>query len=216
MNISPNAQRPASTESRFPKIEFWWDFASTYSYLSAMRVEHMAEERQVEVVWRPFLLGPIFKKQGKPTSPFNLNPAKGRYMWQDMARQCKKLGLPLTVPDPFPQNSLLATRIAHVGRDASWLPDFARGVFQAEFGEGADISDPQVLSRLVQDAGADPEDLLAQAVTDGNKISLRQTVEEAEHKGIFGAPSFVTEDGSLFWGFDRMADAFDAALTPRD
>ncbi|MTI43417.1 2-hydroxychromene-2-carboxylate isomerase [Roseibium hamelinense] len=196
-----------------PKLQFWFDFASTYSYLSAMCIDRIAKDRQVTIVWRPFLLGPIFKRQGWTTSPFNIYPAKGRYMWQDMARQCEKLNLPLCVPDPFPQNSLLVTRIAHDNREEPWLPAFVQSVFSAEFAQGKDISDPMVLSSLLAGAGAeDPALHLRRAETDGLKMSLRRTVEEAEYRGIFGAPSFVTEGGALFWGHDRLEDAINEAL----
>ena len=67
-----------------PKLEFWYEFASTYSYPAAMGIEALAETAGVEVVWRPFLLGPIFGEQGWNDSPFNIYPAKGRYMWRDM------------------------------------------------------------------------------------------------------------------------------------
>ena len=91
-----------------PVLDFWFDFASTYSYLSAARIRPLAAEAKVRVRFRPFLLGPIFKAQGWGTSPFNLYEAKGRYMWRDMERLAAGLGLPFRRPDPFPQNSLLA------------------------------------------------------------------------------------------------------------
>ena len=69
-----------------PRLDFWYEFASTYSYLAAMRIEPLAKAAGVEVRWRPFLLGPIFKAQGMTTSPFNLYPLKGKHMWRDMAR----------------------------------------------------------------------------------------------------------------------------------
>jgi len=66
-------------------LDFWFDFASTYSYPAAMRIAPLAQQAGVMVRFRPFLLGPIFKIQGWPTSPFNLYPAKGRYMWRDLS-----------------------------------------------------------------------------------------------------------------------------------
>src|SRR5262244_3126673 len=88
-------------------LTFWYEFASTYSWLAAERIEAVAAQEGVAVVWRPFLLGPIFAAQGWTSSPFNLFPAKGRNMWRDMERQCVRMGLPPIVrPDPFPQNSL--------------------------------------------------------------------------------------------------------------
>ncbi len=98
-----------------PVLDFWFDFASTYSYPSAMRLRSLAQQAGVAVSFRPFLLGPIFKAQGWSTSPFNLYPAKGRHMWRDLERICADLALPFRRPDPFPQNSLLAARVALVG-----------------------------------------------------------------------------------------------------
>lgn len=199
-----------------PTLSFWFDFASTYSYLTAMRIETVAADRGIRISWRPFLLGPIFKKQGWDSSPFNLFPAKGRYMWQDMQRQCEKLGLPLAVPEPFPQNSLHAARIAHAGRSAPWIGAFVRAVFDAEFGQGLDISDPGLLAGLLLEAGADAKHVMEKADSPDIKIGLRAAVAEAEALGIFGAPSFVTSKGELFWGHDRMEDALDAALMLTD
>lgn len=102
------------------KIEFWYEFASTYSYPAAMRVEDAAREAGVTLVWRPFLLGPIFGAQGWNDSPFNIYPAKGKYMWRDMARLCDAAGLTLKEPVRFPQNGLKAARLALLGQDEAW------------------------------------------------------------------------------------------------
>ena len=75
-------------------IDFWFEFGSTYSYPAAMRVEELAGQAGVGVNWRPFLLGAIFREQGLSDSPFNLYPAKGRYMWHDLERTCRALGIP--------------------------------------------------------------------------------------------------------------------------
>src|SRR5205085_247337 len=98
-----------------PILEFWYDFASTYSYPAAMRIEALARSAGVTLRWRPFLLGPIFAAQGWSDSPFNLYPAKGRYMWQDLARICARGQIPLTLPPArFPQSSVKAARLALV------------------------------------------------------------------------------------------------------
>src|SRR4051794_33017522 len=81
-----------------PVLDFWFDFASTYSYLAAARIRPLAAAAKVQVRFRPFLLGPIFKAQGWDTSPFNLYEAKGRYMWRDMERLAAELSLPFRRP----------------------------------------------------------------------------------------------------------------------
>ncbi|WP_417671308.1 2-hydroxychromene-2-carboxylate isomerase [Roseibium sp.] len=199
-----------------PSLHFWFDFASTYSYLSAMHVETVARDRGVNLIWHPFLLGPIFRKQGWETSPFNLMPAKGRYMWRDMERQCEVLGLPLVQPDPFPQTSLLAARIAHAGRNEPWIGAFVRAVYYSEFGAGLDISDPSLLAGMLMEAGANAKGMMTKAESMDVKIGLRAAVSEAEMQGIFGAPTFVTGQGELFWGHDRLEQALDEALKLTD
>jgi 2-hydroxychromene-2-carboxylate isomerase len=190
-----------------PTLTFWFDFASTYSYLAAARIGDLAQEAGVAVDWRPFLLGPIFKAQGWTTSPFNLYPAKGANMWRDLERTCADLGLPLVRPDPFPQMSLLAARVATSGRHEGWGPAFARSVFHAEFGEGRRIDDPTLLADLVTAAGGDGAAALAAAAGDPVKSELKAATDEAMAGGIFGAPSFVTASGEVFWGNDRLEQA---------
>ncbi|MCX2725022.1 2-hydroxychromene-2-carboxylate isomerase [Roseibium salinum] len=175
-----------------------------------MRIEAVSRDLGVSIVWRPFLLGPIFKKQGWSTSPFNFYPAKGRYMVRDMERQCERYGLPFTLPEPFPQQSLLAARIACRGRNEAWVGAFTRAVFMAEFGQGLDISDEGLLAAILLEVGAPAKQVLAEAHAPAAKDDLRAAVAEAEERGIFGAPSFVAPNGELFWGDDRLEIALEA------
>ena len=71
-------------------MQLWFEFASTYSYPAVQRIEALAGARGVLVEWKPFLLGPVFRSQGWNDSPFNIYPAKGRYMWRDLERVCAK------------------------------------------------------------------------------------------------------------------------------
>jgi 2-hydroxychromene-2-carboxylate isomerase len=198
---------------RQPVLEFWYEFASTYSYLAAMRIEAAAEAAGVELVWRPFLLGPIFKAQGWDNSPFNLYPAKGRYMWRDMEREAARLGLPFYRPNPFPQNGLLAARIALLGADRGWTPAFTKAVYTAQFAEGRDIADPQVIAGILTDLHLEAQAVVAEAQGEANKMRLRRMGEEVQSRGLFGAPTFFAEDGEMFWGNDRLDQALDWAVT---
>ena len=199
-------------ETRMTKLEFWFDYASTYSYLSAMRFAEACANRGLEPVFRPFLLGPIFGAQGWTTSPFNLYPAKGANMWRDMARLCATRGLKLVRPEPFPQNSLLAARVT-LAVEPARRGDLARAIYAAEFGEGAAISDPAALSPILTQLGFDAEAALAKAGSAEVKAALKAATEEAIAKGVYGAPSFITPSGELFWGDDRLDMAVDWAAT---
>ena len=190
------------------RLVFWYEFASTYSYLAAHRIEKLAAEAGVAVEWRPITLGPIFKAQGWTTSPFNLYPAKGRNMWRDMERLCADAGLPLKHPEIFPQNGLLAARVALVGAEEGWIAPFTKAVYTANFAEGADISQPRTVARVLASLGRDidVEAVLARAEAQEMKALLRANTEAAMEAGIYGAPSFTVGD-ELFWGNDRLENA---------
>jgi 2-hydroxychromene-2-carboxylate isomerase len=184
-------------------LDFWFEFASTYSYPAAMRIETVARSAGVAVRWRPFLIGPIFASQGWDNSPFNIYPAKGRYMWRDLERICADLGLPFQRPEQFPQASLLAARAAYVALARGFGAAFCRAVFEAEFGRGLPIADHAVIADIITALGHDAKDVLAAAGADEIKARLRAASDEARRLGLFGAPSFVGA-GELFWGNDRL------------
>jgi 2-hydroxychromene-2-carboxylate isomerase len=187
-------------------IEFWFEFASTYSYPAAMRVERAASDAGIPLVWRSFLLGPIFQAQGWDNSPFNIYPAKGRYMWRDLERICEAQGLAWKRPSVFPRGSLLATRIACRYAEAAWIGDFVRDVYEASFARDESIAEVTVIARSLERAGQMPEPILEAAGTQLVKDQLRQQTERAMRLGIFGAPTLVVGD-ELFWGGDRIEQA---------
>jgi 2-hydroxychromene-2-carboxylate isomerase len=188
-------------------LEFWYEFGSTYSYPAAMRIERLASDAGVDVRWRPFLLGPIFKAYGWNDSPFNIFAAKGRYMWRDLARICAADGLPLKLPPvSFPQNGLKAARLALVGERQGWTPAFTRAVFAANYAEQKDISDDVTLREILDGLSVETEAAFAAANAPDNKEALKRQTEEAAARGLFGAPSFTIGD-ELFWGNDRLEAA---------
>ena len=187
-------------------IQFWFEFASTYSYPAAMRIEALAASHGISVSWRVFLLGPIFREQGWNDSPFNIYPAKGRYMWRDMWRICKGLQIPLKKPSVFPRNGVLASRVACQYADAPWLPTFVRAVYSANFEHDQDISEASTIEQCLVLAGQNPEAILTAAQEPEAKAKLRAQTDEAVLLGIFGAPSFLV-GSELFWGNDRLEDS---------
>lgn len=194
-----------------PTLDFWFEFASTYSYPAAMRISPLAEAAGVAVRWRPFMLGPIFKEQGWTTSPFNLFPAKGRNMWRDLERTCGTIGLPFVRPTTFPQNTLLAARVALVGLAEPWGEDYCRAIYRAEFAEGRTVEEIKTIAGVLTGLGLDAGAVLDRAQSNENRSQLRAHTDEAQRLGIFGSPSFVTADGELFWGNDRLEAALNWA-----
>jgi 2-hydroxychromene-2-carboxylate isomerase len=187
-------------------LSFWFDFASTYSYPAAMRIERLAQERGVPLSWNAFLLSRIFRAQGWTDSPFNLYPVKGRYMWRDLERVCEAQRLPFRRPSQFPRNGLLAARIACRFSSETWTPAFVRAVYHANFAEDQDIADRRVIAACLRSVHQDVETILDAANSAETKTMLREKTERAVDRGIFGAPSFIADE-ELFWGNDRLEEA---------
>ena len=188
-------------------LQFWFELASMYSYVAALRIERECAAALVPLSWKPFLLGPIFTEQlGLRDSPFNAQPVRGRYMWRDLERLCEKHGLPWRRPSVFPRNSVLAARVACAGATEPWLPAFVRAAFEASFAHDRDVADAEVLREILAGLKLDPAPILERAGSQEVRAMLRANTSEAMRLGIFGAPDFEV-GGELFFGQDRLGDA---------
>jgi len=187
-------------------LQFWFDFASTYSYPAALRIEAVARAQGVDIEWHAFLLGPIFRAQGWNDSPFNIYPAKGRYMWRDLERLCQSLEIPLRRPSVFPRNGTLAARIVTRFSGADWIPDFVKKVYRANFADDRDIAAVSVVADCLQEMAIDAEPIIAAARATDAKSQFRAQIRLAMEQKIFGAPTFISNN-ELFWGNDRLEQA---------
>jgi 2-hydroxychromene-2-carboxylate isomerase len=198
-----------------PKLDFWCEIASTYTYLAAMRVDPLARARGVEVAWKPFSLGPIFAARGLSTSPFNVEADKGTHMWRDVARSAAKLGRPFRRPSEFPRNTVGALRLAMLGVERGWGAEFIRAALRANFEENRAIDRDAVLDELLGALGLDGKATRDEAASPEWKPKLRVETERARALGVFGSPTFVA-DGELFWGNDRLESALDWVTRHRE
>ncbi len=191
---------------RTPRLEFWFDFVSPYAYVAALRLDDLAQRVGAAVRWQPFFLGPMSRSQDWRHSPLNIPPVKERYMWRDVERQCLKHGIAFLKPSIFPQNSLLAVRVATLALHERWLPDYARAVFAANFSAAQNIADPAVIAAILDRLGQNAPLWLDRAQDQEARVALFRQTERAESLGVFGAPTFIA-CGELFWGNDRLEDA---------
>jgi 2-hydroxychromene-2-carboxylate isomerase len=208
-----SAMTPTTVEA-CSSLELWFEYGSSYSYLSVMRIDQLARRLDVKIVWKPFLLGPIFKSLGWDSSPFVLQKEKGAYIWRDMERQCEKYHLPWTRPSEFPRRTLLPMRVALLGAAEPWISAFSRRVMQINFVEDREVDAPRVVSEVLDALGLPSSDLLSAAQSGDNKLRLREQTEAARRRGIFGAPTFFAGP-EMFWGDDRLEDALRFAASGR-
>ena len=184
-------------------VEYFFDFGSPTSYLAWTQLPRIAAEVGAEIVWRPMLLGGVFKATGN-ASPVTV-PAKGRWMNGDIARWAARYGVPFRFNPHFPINTLTLMRGA-TGLQMRRPADFARYlavVHRAMWESATNLGDPAVLAATLAAAGFDAEAFMALVADPEVKARLVATTEEAVARGAFGAPTFFVGD-EMFFGQDRL------------
>ena len=190
-------------------VEFYFDFGSPYSYLAYKALPAIAAAHGAQIVWRPMLLGGVFKATGNH-SPAEI-PAKSKWMHQDMQRWAARYGAVFRFNPHFPINTLLLMRGA-TGMQMRG-PDFHKymdAVFHAMWAEPRNLGEPAALAAVLRRAGLDADVFLALAYDAAVKEQLKKHTEEAVARGVFGAPTFFVGE-EMFWGQDRL-DFVAAAL----
>ena len=184
-------------------IDFYFDFSSPYGYLAAHRIDRIAESHGREARWRPFLLGVVFAITGQ--SPLISQPMRGAYALRDFSRSARALGIPFTMPEPFPVLTLAAGRAFYwlQDRDPALAKRFAKSVYRRIFGEGGDIATAPAIVSIAEACGADGGELAAALAEKAVKERLKAETQAAIDHGVFGSP-FVIVDGEPFWGADRL------------
>lgn len=183
------------------KCDFFYDLSSPFAYLGATQVEAACEGH--EVVWRPFLLGALFKTIGTPIVPLaTFAPAKAALAMKDQYRWAEHLGVKFNFPSLFPQKTVTPLRIA-LQCPPDLIGPVSISLFEVMWVHDGDLNDETTLRQVIEKHGLDADALLAGTQDPAVKAQLKTNTDEAIAKGICGAPSFVVGE-TVFWGQDRL------------
>ena len=184
-------------------VEFYFDLGSPYSYLAYYRLLQMAEQQEIQIVYKPILLGGVFKATGN-RSPIEI-PVKGVYSILDMQRWAEYYQIPMQMNPHFPMNTLTLMRIL-TGVQLLHLEKFEQVLkllFDAMFGTPQNLNEPTVLAEVLKPSGFSVEDIMSMVQSEVVKQKLITETEQAILRGIFGAPTFFVGD-EMYWGQDRL------------
>ena len=183
-------------------LDLYWDFSSPFSYLAATQAESLAARTGANLVWRPMLLGAVFKAIGQEQAPIlSWGEAKRNYYFKDLVRWADLYGVPFQFPTRFPVLTLKALR-TYLALPESRRGPFRERTFHAYWADDRDIADDAVLAEL---AGEDASALAARLQSPEIKKALVDATQAAIDRGVFGAPTWVVDGQELFWGQDRIS-----------
>jgi 2-hydroxychromene-2-carboxylate isomerase len=182
-------------------LEIYWDFSSPFAYLGSTQAEKLAERTGAKLVWRPMLLGGVFKAIGQVDVPLLAwSEAKRRYYLEDLHRFADYWGVPFRFPTRFPMFSLKALRV-YLALPEERRASFRERTFAAYWAEDRDIGDEAVLRELI---GQDADEVLSRTQSPDVKKALIDATQRAIDAGVFGAPTWIVDGKELFWGQDRI------------
>lgn len=185
-------------------IDYFFDFLSPYSYLSwetHKKYKESWEKLGYSINYIPVTLASVIHFH-ETKGPAEIK-SKRDYLFKDCQRFCNENGIRFYPPKHLPFNSLYALRCAlkiNAQKDQFQIIDT---LFIKGWGEGLDIGDPEVITRLLIDVGLDGHQLIDRVTEKEMRKSLKNNVKDAQEKGLFGLPSFLCNN-ELFWGNDSI------------
>lgn len=184
-------------------LEFFYDFNSPYSYLASTQLDALAARTGASIVYRPFVLGGVFKGTNNVSPALAGSAAKAQHLLVDLQRWAKRYGVTLIYSHPFPLKSISALRAALAAAELGQIREMTHALFHAHWGRGVNLGEIDKLAAAIGEAGFDPKAILSRIEQQDLKDKLRANTDEAVRRGAFGAPAmFVGEE--LYWGNDRL------------
>ncbi len=187
-------------------LEFFFDCSSPWTYLAFESIQTVVERDDVEVVWKPILVGGIFNTVNPSVYATRADPvpAKAHYQQKDLQDWARYVGIDIGQPPVFPVNSVKAMRGAFVALESGALVPYARRVFQRYWGDLADISQDDELEIIVADVGLDRTVFFEKIAQQPYKDRLRANTEEVMQRGGFGSPTLFLDGDDMYFGNDRL------------
>jgi 2-hydroxychromene-2-carboxylate isomerase len=193
------------------QMDFFFNYASSYTYLTVMRIERAAARAGMNIQWRPFDVRAIYVEQNN--LPFRDKPIKAQYMWRDIERRAARFAIEWRGVPPYPVDRHgLANRVGVIAADEGWVASYTRQAYRAWFLDHHDPGDPDVLCALLRTLDQDAVAVISRANTDAIRQRFAENTDAARRLGIFGSPTFAV-GREIFWGDDRLEDALEWAVS---
>jgi len=188
------------------KLEFFFDCSSPWTYLAFKEIENLCSRLNLELVWKPILVGGIFNTINPSVYESRSNPVKPKafYSQKDLNDWSLIRGIKVNWPDVFPVNSVKAMRGVFFALDRSKVSEYVNSVFYYYWTNNLDISLDEVMIKIVEELGWSSDEFISFINLDSTKEALKLNTEELAKRGGFGSPTMFVDDENMFFGNDRL------------
>jgi 2-hydroxychromene-2-carboxylate isomerase len=203
-------------------IKVYSDYKSPYAYLAKDPAYDLARETGVRLEWLPYTLdipaylGSATLDAGGKVVEQSRNAHQWRrvkYSYLDCRREANRRGLTIRGPRKIFDSTLANIGLLYAKRHDVFRAYHDR-VFERFWKRELDIENSHALAAVLSECGADTKEFDEFLNGEGRR-ELQRIQQEAEAAGVFGVPSYVLEDGDLYWGREHLPHIRELVTNPR-
>ena len=189
-------------------FDFYFDFVSPYSFLAHKEIRKIEIIKNVKIRYNPILLGGLHNLHG--IKPPAFIPAKAKHMIRDCKLIAEKNNIKFKFNSYFPIRSLNLMRGVIVAEEDNFKRYYIDNIFNAIWQDGLNLNDENIIQKILKNLNVNPKTFFLRITSSSIKDSLKKKTGEAYDKGVFGAPTFISNN-KIFWGHDRIEFALNEA-----
>ena len=189
-------------------FDFYFDFISPYSFLAHKEVRKIENKVGIKIRYKPVLLGGLHNLHGIKAPAFI--PAKAKHMVRDCKLIAQRNNVKFKFNAYFPIKSLNLMRGVLVAEEDNIKNYYIDNIFNTIWQDGLNMNDEIIIQKILKNLNINPKTFTLRTTSSSIKDSLRKKTSEAYEKGVFGAPTFVSNN-KVFWGQDRIEFALKEA-----
>ncbi len=182
-------------------FDFYFDFVSPYSFLAHKEIRKIENKSDIKIRYKPVLLGGLHNLHG--IKPPAFIPAKAKHMIRDCKLIAEKNNVKFKFNSYFPIRSLNLMRGVFVAEEDNFKSYYVDSIFDSIWQDGLNMNDDNIIFKVLKNLNINPKTFALRSTSASIKDILRKKTSEAYEKGIFGAPTFVSNN-KIFWGQDRI------------
>ena len=189
-------------------FEFYFDFVSPYSFLAHKEIRKIEKKNSIKIKYRPILLGGLHNLHG--IKPPAFIPAKAKHMIRDCKLIAEKNKIQFKFNSYFPIKSLNLMRGVLISEEDNFKSYYIDNIYESIWRDGLNMNDENIIQKILKNLNINPKTFLLRLASSSIKDSLRKKTNDAYDKGVFGAPTFLSNN-KIFWGQDRLEFAINEA-----